>query len=81
MIDALKKKGFIKFIVIVYASLRHRIKDNKDERIYIELMKDGLIKQSPARTSADKFIIDYAKEKNAIIRSNDTFSDWKKEYT
>jgi hypothetical protein len=76
MIDALKKKGFIEFIVIVDASLRHKI---EDERIYNELMKDGLIKQSPAKTSADKFIIEYAKEKNAIIISNDTFSDWKKE--
>ena len=76
MIDALKKKGFIKFIVIVDASLRHKI---EDKRIYNELMKDGLIKQSPARTSADKFIIEYAKEKNAIIISNDTFSDWKME--
>jgi len=40
-------------------------------------MKNDLIKQSPARTSADNFIIKYAKEKNAIIISNDTFSDWK----
>jgi hypothetical protein len=59
-------------IVVVDAALRHSI---DDETGYEQLVDDGTIKQAPAGTDADYFILTFAEELDASIVSNDRFRD------
>lgn len=59
-------------IVVVDAALRHRI---DDERQYEQLIDDGTIRQAPAGTDADYFLLEFAEEFDASIVSNDRFRD------
>lgn len=59
-------------IVVADAALRHQI----DERErYEQMIEDGKIKQAPAGTDADYFILAFARELDASIVSNDRFRD------
>ena len=69
--DKLAAEGF-EPIVVVDAALRHQIDDA--ER-YERLVDEGQVKQAPAGTDADYFILAFAKELRATIVSNDTFRD------
>ena len=64
-------------IVVVDAALRHKI---DDEIGYERLVDEGVIKQAPAGTDADYFILSFAEELNASIVSNDRFKDRIKQY-
>jgi hypothetical protein len=64
-------------IVVVDAALRHKI---DDEAGYERLVDDGIIRQAPAGTDADYFILSFAEELNATIVSNDRFKDRIKQY-
>jgi hypothetical protein len=74
IVDYLTELGHKDILAISDAALRHQIVD-KD--VYDRLLKDGKIQEAPAKTDADSFIINYAKEKSAVIITNDTFRDWK----
>lgn len=59
-------------VVLADAALRHQI---DDEPGFERLVEDGTIKQAPAGTDADYFILSFARELGANIVSNDRFKD------
>ncbi|HET6764935.1 MAG TPA: hypothetical protein VFH27_14725 [Longimicrobiaceae bacterium] len=69
--DKLIEEG-LQPIVVTDAALRHQI-DETDE--YERLIESGKIKQAPAGTDADYFILAFARELDAAIVSNDRFRD------
>ena len=69
--DKLREEGY-EPVVVVDAALRHQI----DDRARYERMVDGgQIKQAPAGTDADYFILSFARELEASVVSNDRFRD------
>lgn len=62
----------LKPIVVVDAALRHQIDDPDG---YERLVDSGVIKQAPAGTDADYFILSFAGELDACVVSNDRFRD------
>lgn len=74
--DKLREEGY-ECLVLVDAALRHQI----DRRAEYERMVDaGAIKQAPAGTDADYFILSFARELDASIVSNDRFRDRQKAF-
>lgn len=59
-------------IIVVDAALRHQIDDEKG---YEQLVEEGSIRQAPAGTDADYFLLEFAEEFDASIVSNDRFRD------
>ena len=59
-------------VVLADAALRHQI---DDEPGFEALVENGTIKQAPAGTDADYFILAFARELGANIVSNDRFKD------
>jgi hypothetical protein len=59
-------------IVVSDAALRHQI---DEERRYETLLDEGKVRQAPAGTDADYFILAFARELDAAIVSNDRFRD------
>jgi hypothetical protein len=59
-------------IVVVDAALRHQIDDRSG---YEALVGKGNIRQAPAGTDADYFILSFARELDASVVSNDRFKD------
>lgn len=64
-------------IVVADASLRHQIDDRKG---YEQLVDEGVVRQAPAGTDADFFILSFARELDARIVSNDRFRDRMKQF-
>jgi Zc3h12a-like Ribonuclease NYN domain len=64
-------------IIVVDAALRHQIDDVSG---YEELVSQGVVKQAPAGTDADYFIVSFARELNAWIVSNDRFKELLKSF-
>lgn len=74
--DKLKDEGY-ECLILVDAALRHQI----DRRAEYERMVDaGEIRQAPAGTDADYFILSFARELDASIVSNDRFRDRQKSF-
>lgn len=74
--DKLREEGY-EPLVLVDAALRHKI----DDRAAYERMVDaGTIRQAPAGTDADYFILSFARELDASIVSNDRFRDRQKAF-
>src|SRR5689334_13588843 len=72
--DKLRAEGY-EPVVVVDAALRHQI----DDRVgYERMVDDGAIKQAPAGTDADYFILSFARELDASIVSNDRFRERRK---
>jgi hypothetical protein len=69
--DKLREEGF-EPIIVADASLRHQI---DDQARYEKLIEDGQVRQAPAGTDADYFILSFARELGAGIVSNDRFRD------
>ena len=69
--DRLQEDGY-QPIVVVDAALRHRIDDRQQ---YESMVDSGRIKQAPAGTDADYFILSFARELEASVVSNDRFRD------
>ena len=69
--DKLREEGYDP-VVVVDAALRHQIDDRSR---YEQLVETGTIKQAPAGTDADYFILSFARELGASIVSNDRFKD------
>jgi hypothetical protein len=59
-------------IIVADAALRHQIDDAAG---YERLVESGVVKQAPAGTDADYFILSFAEELGASIVSNDRFRD------
>jgi hypothetical protein len=74
--DKLREEGY-EPLVLVDAALRHQI----DDRAGYERMVDaGAIRQAPAGTDADYFILSFARELDTAIVSNDRFRDRQKAF-
>lgn len=69
--DKLTDEG-LEPIIMADAALRHQI---DDARQYEQMVESGGIRQVPAGTDADYFILSFARELNATIVSNDRFRD------
>ena len=74
--DKLRAEGY-EPLVLVDAALRHQI---DDRRAYEELVDAGVLRQAPAGTDADYFILSFARELDASIVSNDRFRDRQKAF-
>lgn len=64
-------------IIVVDAALRHQIDDRQG---YEQMVEGGDIKQAPAGTDADYFILSFARELDAAVVSNDRFRDREKAF-
>lgn len=64
-------------IIVADAALRHQI--DEPER-YERMIEEGLVRQAPAGTDADYFILSFARELGASIVSNDRFRDRIKQF-
>ena len=69
--NKLLEEGF-EPLVLVDAALRHQIDNNAE---FERLVDEGKIRQTPAGTDADYFILAFARELEADIVSNDRFRD------
>jgi hypothetical protein len=76
MRDKLTEKG-LEPIVVVDAALRHQIDDRAG---YEKLVDEGEVRQAPAGTDADYFILSFARELGARVVSNDRFRDRMSEF-
>lgn len=74
--DKLCEEGF-EPIIVADAALRHQI---DDQARYEKLIEDGQVRQAPAGTDADYFILSFARELGAGIVSNDRFRDRIKQF-
>ena len=74
--DKLKEEG-LDPIIMADAALRHQI---DDQRVYEDMIESGSIRQAPAGTDADYFILSFARELDADIVSNDRFRDRIKQF-
>lgn len=74
--EKLEEEG-LEPIVVADAALRHQI--DEPER-YEALLDQGEIRQAPAGTDADYFILSFAKELGAAIVSNDQFRDRSRQF-
>ena len=74
--DKLREEG-LEPIIVADAALRHQIDDPQQ---YEQLVEQGHVRQAPAGTDADYFILSFARELNASIVSNDRFRDRIKEF-
>ena len=74
--DKLREEGY-EPLILVDAALRHQI-DNRSE--FERMVDAGTIRQAPAGTDADYFILSFAKELEASIVSNDQFRDRSRQF-
>ena len=74
--DKLREEG-LEPIIVADAALRHQIDD--PER-YEKMIDDGMVRQAPAGTDADYFILSFARELNGCVVSNDRFRDRIKQF-
>ena len=74
--DKLREEGY-EPVVVVDAALRHQIDDKAG---YERMVDAGTLKQAPAGTDADYFILSFARELDAAIVSNDRFRDRQKAF-
>jgi len=69
--DKLAEEG-LEPIIVADASLRHQIDETAR---YEEMVESGHVRQAPAGTDADYFILAFARELDAFVVSNDRFRD------
>ena len=69
--DKLVEEGY-EPVILADAALRHQI---DEENAFEKMVDSGEIKQAPAGTDADYFILSFARELEATIVSNDRFKD------
>jgi hypothetical protein len=68
--EKLREEG-LEPIIVADAALRHQI---DDPQRYEKMIDDGMVRQAPAGTDADYFILSFARELNACVVS-DRFRD------
>ena len=64
-------------IIVADAALRHQIDDPQQ---YERMIDDGIVRQAPAGTDADYFLLSFARELDASVVSNDRFRDRIKQF-
>lgn len=64
-------------MIVVDASLRHQIDDPAQLEALIE---NQSVRQAPAGTDADYFILEIADDQNALVVSNDEFEQYQDQY-
>ncbi|HEX8118778.1 MAG TPA: hypothetical protein VF521_15990, partial [Pyrinomonadaceae bacterium] len=64
-------------VIIVDASLKYDIDDQEQLE---KLIKSQAVRQVPAGTDADYFIIQFAQELDATIVTNDRYKDYAEQY-
>jgi hypothetical protein len=69
--DKLVEEGY-EPVIVADAALRHQI---DEEAAFEQMVEAGEIRQAPAGTDADYFILSFARELEATIVSNDRFKD------
>lgn len=69
--DKLLEEGY-EPVIVADAALRHQI---DDEPAFEQMVESGEIRQAPAGTDADYFILSFARELDASVVSNDRFKD------
>ena len=69
--DKLVEEGY-EPVIVADAALRHQI---DEEAAFEQMVESGEIRQAPAGTDADFFILSFARELEATIVSNDRFKD------
>jgi len=74
--EKLREEG-LEPIIVADASLRHQI---DEPQRYERMIDDGMVRQAPAGTDADYFILSFARELNASVVSNDRFRDRIKQF-
>lgn len=74
--DKLVEEG-LEPIIVADAALRHQIDDSAK---YERMIEEGMVRQAPAGTDADYFILSFARELKASIVSNDRFRDRIKQF-
>lgn len=74
--EKIREEGY-EPIVVVDAALRHQVDDRAG---YEKLVDDGVLKQAPAGTDADFFILSFARELDAAVVSNDRYRDREKAF-
>jgi hypothetical protein len=74
--DKLLNEGY-EPVIVADAALRHQI---DDEPAFEQMVETGEIKQAPAGTDADYFILSFARELDAGIVSNDRFKDRREQF-
>jgi len=74
--DKLRDEG-LDPIIVADAALRHQIDDPAK---YEQMIESGQVRQAPAGTDADYFLLSFARELNASIVSNDRFRDRMKQF-
>jgi hypothetical protein len=72
----LQKKGY-DTIIIVDASLRHQVDDQKR---FDAMVRDQLVRQAPADTDADFFVIKIAEQTDAVIVTNDQYETYREHH-
>ena len=76
VVSLLKEKGY-QPIVIIDASLHHKVDDPEQ---LDALINERVIRQAPAGTDADYFVLEVADENNANVVSNDRFEPYQKDF-
>ena len=71
MREKMQEEGFDP-VVVVDGALRHQIDDTAG---YERILESGVVRQAPAGTDADYFLLSFARELDARIVSNDRFRD------
>jgi hypothetical protein len=74
--DKLDSEG-LEPVFVADAALRHQIDDPDG---YERLVERGAVRQAPAGTDADYFILTFARELGAAVLSNDRFKDRIEQY-
>jgi hypothetical protein len=69
--DKLLEDGY-EPVLVADAALRHQIDDTSG---YEQLVETGTVRQAPAGTDADYFILAFARELHGVVVSNDRFKD------
>ncbi|MGD0329787.1 MAG: hypothetical protein ABSB40_04970 [Nitrososphaeria archaeon] len=73
VVQRLREFEFRDILVLCDANLEHEV---EDKSVYDELYNSKLIRSVPSKTDAKEFIINYAKEFEARIVTNDNLGDW-----
>ena len=76
--EELHRRRYGEIIVIADASLKHKIVDNHQ---FEPMKKLVTYLEAPAKTSADEYLIEKAKDDKCYIISNDAFNDWRQNDT
>lgn len=74
--DKLAAEGYDP-VLVADAALRHQIDDPDG---YERLVEDGTLRQAPAGTDADYFLLAFARELDACVVSNDRFVDRRRQF-